>query len=98
MRQISMCAPDIEKAIQNIYNSQFSGTNDENLKRAKKAMVDVIRNDLTKRQKQIVLMYYYEELNITEIAERLDVNISTVSRTLKRARKNIFDRIKYYFY
>jgi len=53
---------------------------------------------LTGRQKQIVEMYYIDNKSITEIADILGVNKSTIHRTLKRAikklvkTKNIFDK------
>ena len=41
---------------------------------------------LTPRQRQVVELYYYKQLNMTEIAGQLGVNPSTVSRHLKAAR------------
>jgi len=77
--------------------SKNNSGDDKMRKIAKRAMREVILNDLTQRQKQFVLLYYYEERNMPEIAEICGVNVSTVSRTLARARKNILERIKYYF-
>ena len=51
-------------------------------RRLAKAMVE----ELTARQRQMTLMYFSEGLSMTEIAAELGVNVSTVSRTLKRAR------------
>lgn len=56
----------------------------------------VMSDALTSRQRQVCILYFYNNLNIVEIAEYLMVNKSTVSRTLARALKNINDRIKYY--
>lgn len=41
---------------------------------------------LTERQKLIVDLYYYRGLTMPEIAEELNINVSTVSRHLKAAR------------
>lgn len=41
---------------------------------------------LTPRQRQVVELYYYKQLTMTQIAEQLGVNPSTVSRHLKAAR------------
>ncbi len=45
-----------------------------------------VRCCLTPRQRQVVELYYYECLTMTEIARRLGLNPSTVSRHLKSAR------------
>jgi DNA-directed RNA polymerase specialized sigma24 family protein len=37
-------------------------------------------------------------MTMAEIADTLNLNVSTVSRNIARAKKKIFDRIKYYFY
>ncbi len=60
-------------------------------------MSDIINEELTERQREIVMMYYYENRNISEIADTLSVNPSTISRSLARSRKNIFRILKYYF-
>lgn len=64
---------------------------------AKRALREIIKEQLSERQKQFIVLYYYEYKTMKEISEICDVNISTVSRTLNRARKNIADRIKYYY-
>ena len=53
-----------------------------------KRMLAALMDTLTKRQRQIIEMYYSGK-NITEIADVLKVNKSTVHRTLMRAIKNI---------
>ncbi len=45
-----------------------------------------MRSCLTPRQRQMVELYYYDRLTMTEIAHRLALNPSTVSRHLKAAR------------
>lgn len=97
MKQVSMSAPEIDKKIREIYNFQSAETNNNTLKIIKKAVCEIIKNDLTERQKQIVVLYYYNNMKMIEISALLNVNVSTVSRTLARARKNIYDRTKYYF-
>ena len=41
-------------------------------------------------------MYFYNKLDMVEIAKILKINKSTVSRTLARALKNINEMVKYY--
>lgn len=51
--------------------------------------------ELTTRQQEMLQMYYYEGLNMTQIAARLGVNKSTVSRTLCRARRRLHHILQY---
>lgn len=51
--------------------------------------------ELTTRQQEMLQMYYYEGLNMTQIAVRLGVNKSTVSRTLCRARRRLHHILQY---
>jgi RNA polymerase sigma-70 factor (ECF subfamily) len=76
---------------------ETENSNSEHIKTLKKYMSDIINEELTERQREIVMMYYYENRNISEIADTLSVNPSTISRSLARSRKNIFRILKYYF-
>ena len=51
---------------------------------------------LTERQLQLVTLYYMEQNTIVDIAAKLGVNKSTVSRTLSRARAKLESYLKYY--
>ncbi len=46
--------------------------------------------ELTERQLQCLRMYYFEERNMYEIAQRTGVSVPTVSRHLKKARERLF--------
>lgn len=50
----------------------------------KRNLVAALREDVTERQRQALLLYYAEGLNMKEIGERMGVDKSTVSRTIKR--------------
>lgn len=71
--------------------------NDENIKLMNRYVKKIINYELTERQRQIINLYYYEQKSISEIAVCLDVNPSTVSRSLASSRKNIFRILRYYF-
>lgn len=73
-----------------------SKDNGDCLKSAKNVLSHIIAEQLSERQKQVALLYFFERKNIPQIAQLLEVNKSTVSRTLARALKNINDRMKYY--
>lgn len=55
----------------------------------------VIENELTPRQRQILIAYYFQNLNQTQIARELGVCTSTVSRTLHRAEDRVRRCLKY---
>ncbi|MBR6338169.1 MAG: helix-turn-helix domain-containing protein [Ruminococcus sp.] len=55
---------------------------------------DVFENGLTKTQKCYIMLYYRDGLTMAEIAERCNVNKSTVSRTIAAARRKVDKRLK----
>ena len=61
-----------------------------NLRRARE-------KELTPRQRQVLELHYDQKLSVTEIAQRLGVNPSTVSRTLRRARDRLRRYLQYTF-
>ena len=56
---------------------------------------NVIEQELTPLQKEVVLAYYFQGLNICRIAESRGVNKSTVCRTLHRAEKRLRRCLRY---
>jgi RNA polymerase sigma factor (sigma-70 family) len=76
-------------------DSEDNYTNRSQLAKMKKALAEVIQNEISARQREIIVLYYYKRMNIPEIADMLGVNKSTVSRTLSRARRTILSRLKY---
>lgn len=54
-----------------------------------------LREDLTPRQSQMVRLYYIEQSTMPDIARRLGVNVSTVSRTLAAARVKLKRSLRY---
>ncbi len=54
------------------------------------AMVaEALDRELTPRQKEMVKMYYIDQLKMCHIARELGVNPSTVTRTLQQARAKL---------
>lgn len=54
-----------------------------------------IQEALTPRQRQLVRMYYLQQMPMQTIARELGVAPSTVCRTLERARKRLEQCLKY---
>lgn len=73
------------------------GVPDRLYKRALRALTEIIREQLTPKQRQYLVLYYYEEKTMPEIAELMGVNKATVSRTINRARNKLYQRMKYYY-
>ncbi|MCM1330395.1 MAG: sigma-70 family RNA polymerase sigma factor [Ruminococcus sp.] len=61
-----------------------------------KVLRNVVENEISPRQRQVIILYYFQKMNISEIACELGVNKSTVSRTVSRGRRNIMERLKYF--
>ncbi|MBR6580715.1 MAG: sigma-70 family RNA polymerase sigma factor [Ruminococcus sp.] len=57
----------------------------------------IINNELTARQKEIFMLYYFKELTLAEIARSQGISHQAVSAVISRARKRIFRYMKYYF-
>lgn len=62
----------------------------------KRAVHRAIEEDLTPRQREMLLKKYFEYKTGKEIAEDLGVDQATVSRTLKRARVRLQKSLRFY--
>ena len=49
----------------------------------------VIEQELTPRQRDTILAYYFQDKSIAQLAQERGVNKSTVSRCLKRAEQRV---------
>jgi len=52
-------------------------------------------DELTPRQREMVRMYYIDQILMRDIAEKLRVNVSTVSRTIARGRNRLYRVMRY---
>lgn len=55
----------------------------------------VIREELTEMQRDVLVAYYFQDLNIPQIARERGVHKSTISRTLHRAEDKLRRYLKY---
>ena len=67
------------------------------LERMKRNLRIAREKELTPRQRCMLELYYDRQMSVTEIAEDLCVNVSTVSRTLQRARDRLRRYLQYSF-
>ena len=78
-------------------NTLFDGYQGPRLPRQMqlKRVKNVIEQELTPLQRETVLAYYFQGLNICQIAQERGVNKSTVCRTLHRAEKRLQRCLRY---
>ena len=72
--------------------------NDEegNAQRLRRVLLKVINNELTPRQKEIIMLYYFKDVDIVSISKRLGVSPQAVSAVMSRARMRMFRILQYY--
>lgn len=81
------------------YNTMcFSGTNARKREEYKRFLYRAIQTELTARQKQMLVMYYFDSLTMPLIAEELKVNKGTVSRIIQAAIGRLTELSELYFY
>lgn len=78
-----------------LWMQEEAGDNSQRWQRLLHNLSRAMTEELTTRQQEMLQMYYYEGLNMTQIAARLGVNKSTVSRTLCRARRRLHHILQY---
>ena len=69
--------------------------NDREMNRLKRNLRLARQEALTARQRQMLRMNFEQNKTVTEIAREVGVNKSTVSRTLARAKKRLYQCLRY---
>ena len=77
------------------YSRQISADNSKEISRLKRNLIRALQEDVTPKQRQVLLLYYAEGLNMREIGERLGIDKSTVSRTIKRGERRLQRCLRY---
>lgn len=73
-----------------------SDDEDSSLRKLKRTLVRAIDNELTPRQREVIIMYYYKNISIVRIAEQTGVSPQAVSAAMARARMRLFRIMQYY--
>ena len=55
----------------------------------------VIEKELTQKQREVIVAYYFQDMTIPEIAAQRGVQKSSVSRCLRRAEKRVRRCLRY---
>ncbi len=58
---------------------------------------NIMRGELTEKQRTCILMYYGERIKMKDIAKTLGIGVSSVSRHIKKAKLRIKKTMEYYF-
>lgn len=78
-----------------VWLRENSEDNSIRLERMKRNLRIAREKELTPRQQCMLELYYDQQMSVTEIAQELHVNVSTVSRTLQRARNRLRHCLQY---
>ena len=93
-REIASCHIEHYPDLMTCFQGQ---TNRREREEYRRFLYRAIKTQLTHRQTQVMLFYYVEGKNITEIAQELGLNKSTVSRTLRRYLNRLTDLARLFF-
>ena len=78
-----------------MYSRQIAADNSREVSRLKRNLIRCLREDVTAKQREAMLLYYAEGKNMREIGERLGVDKSTISRTIKRGERRLQRCLRY---
>lgn len=78
-----------------VYTNLMAEDNREQINRLKRNLTHALRQDITRRQREYMMLYYGQGMSMEAIARQMGVNKSTVSRTLKRGRQRLFRCLRY---
>ena len=69
---------------------------DEPARKLRRVMLKVINNELTTRQKEIIMLYYFKGRDTVDIGKALGISPQAVSQIMSRARVKMFRILQYY--
>lgn len=78
-----------------VYTELMADDNRDQINRLKRNLTHALRQDITKRQREYMILYYGRSMSMEAIAKQYGVNKSTVSRTLKRGRQRLYRCLRY---
>ena len=78
-----------------VYTQLMADDNREQMNRLKRNLTHALRQDITAKQREYMMLYYGRGMSMEAIAKELGVNKSTVSRTLKRGRQRLYRCLRY---
>ena len=77
------------------YALAMAEDNSAQLGRIRRNLLRALKEDVTPRQRELLLLYYAQRLNTREIGEKLGVSRSSVARTIKRGEARLRRCLRY---
>lgn len=78
-----------------MYSKMIADDNRQQIGRLKRNLTHALRQDITPKQREYMMLYYGRGMSMEDIGQQLGVNKSTVSRTLKRGRQRLYRCLRY---
>ena len=78
-----------------IYAQAMAEDNTQQMGRLRCNVMQALREDVTPRQRECMLLYYQKRLNMRQIAELMGIDKSTVSRNIKRGESRLRRCLRY---
>ena len=78
-----------------VYLRAMSADNSREHQLLRRNLLRALREDVTGRQREMLHLYYVEGLSMPQIGQRLGVNKSTVSRTIRRGEARLRRCLRY---
>ena len=78
-----------------VYTREMAQDNTRELSRLKRNLVRAMREDITEKQREVLSLYYGEGMTMRQIGDRLGIDRSTVSRTIKRGEQRLQRCLRY---
>lgn len=78
-----------------VWMREHAEDNSDQLERLRRNLRRAREQELTPRQREILALYYDRGLKMPQIARKLGINRSTVSRTVKRAKERLYRCLQY---
>ena len=72
-----------------VYTREMAQDNTKELSRLKRNLVRAMQEDITEKQRAVLALYYGEGMTMRQIGDRLGIDRSTVSRTIKRGEERL---------
>ena len=69
-----------------LYTKNFFDAEDTNYKKMIASLKKIVNGELTKKQKICIFLYYGKMMKMKDISEKLGIDISCVSRHIKKAK------------
>ncbi|MBR2715667.1 MAG: sigma-70 family RNA polymerase sigma factor [Ruminococcus sp.] len=80
-----------------LFNNYSSyGSNRADILKMKVILSKALKSELTGRQRECIMMYFYENKRMRQIAKELSLSPSTVTRHIKAGKRKLENIAKYY--